>query len=84
VKSIFLLALTLFLISAPAPDSNDIAEITSNFIVPQDIPGLLAADELASENISSVRKILEQAENSKRNEQRLAANTELKTYPSRD
>ena len=84
MKSIILLALTLFLISAPAPDSNDIAEITSNFIVPQDIPGLLAADELASENISSVQKILEQAENSKRNEQRLAANTELKTYPFRD
>jgi len=39
---------------------------------------------LASEDIFSVQKILEQAENNKRNEQRLAANTELKTYLSRD
>ena len=45
VKSTLLLATTLFLISAPAPDSGDIAEITSNFIVPEDVPGLMAAEE---------------------------------------
>jgi hypothetical protein len=47
VKSTLLLALTLFLVSAPAPDSNDIAEMTSNFIVPQGNPGLQAGEESA-------------------------------------
>ena len=50
MKSIILLAAALFLISAPAPDSQDIAQITSNFIVPEDTPGLLAADELIPRN----------------------------------
>ena len=47
MKTTLLLATTLFLVSAPAPDSNDIAELTSNFIVPQDVPGLLAGQELS-------------------------------------
>jgi hypothetical protein len=42
-----LLATTLFLISAPAPDSGDIAEMTSNFIVPEDTPGLMASEQEA-------------------------------------
>ena len=45
MKSTLLVALTLFLVSAPAPDSNDIAEMTSNFIVPQSSPGLQAGEE---------------------------------------
>jgi hypothetical protein len=44
MKSTILLAAALFLISAPAPDSGDIAEITSNFIVPEEAPGLSAAE----------------------------------------
>ena len=46
MKSTMLLATALFLISAPAPDSNDIAEMTMNFIILDDASGLLAADEL--------------------------------------
>ena len=45
MKSTILLASTLFLISAPAPDSGDIAEMTSNLIVPEQVPGLLASEE---------------------------------------
>jgi hypothetical protein len=41
---VVLLASLLFLISAPAPDASDIAEFTSNFIVPGKIPGLLVAE----------------------------------------
>lgn len=56
MKSTMLLAVALFLISAPAPDANDIAEITSNFIVPKQLPGLEASDysPLASDS-STVR-----------------------------
>ena len=53
MKSTILLAMTLFLISAPAPNSNDIAQITSNFIVPEEIPGLLAAEESTQGNLDS-------------------------------
>lgn len=44
MKSLVLLTIALFLISAPAPDANDIAEFTSNFIVPESQPGLMAAE----------------------------------------
>ena len=40
-KSIILLATALFLIGAPTPDSWEVAEITSNFIVPDQLPGLM-------------------------------------------
>ena len=50
MKSTILLATTLFLISAPAPDSDDIAEMTSNFIVPENVPGLMAADQAPGRN----------------------------------
>ena len=56
MKSTILLALTLFLISAPAPDSNDIAEMSSNFIVPQQTLGLLASDEASEVNLNELRK----------------------------
>jgi len=49
MKSNVLLALALFLISAPAPDSRDIAELTSNFIVPANMPGLVASEVSRSE-----------------------------------
>jgi len=45
VKTTLLLATTLFLISAPAPDANDIADITSDFIILHENPGLQAAEE---------------------------------------
>jgi hypothetical protein len=35
MKSIVLLAATLYLLTAPTPDSADIAEMTSNLIVPE-------------------------------------------------
>jgi hypothetical protein len=54
VKTTLLLATTLFLVSAPAPDSNDIAELTSNFIVPQELPGLMAAEENSNVSHTSV------------------------------
>ncbi len=37
----------LFLIIAPEPDSKDIAEMTANFIVPDNHAVLLASDEQA-------------------------------------
>ena len=47
MKPIMLYAAALFLITAPAPDSSDIAEMTSNFIVPEEIPGLMAAEDFS-------------------------------------
>jgi len=44
MKSIVLMATALFLVSAPAPDSRDIAELTSNFIVPTGLQGLEASE----------------------------------------
>ena len=44
VKTILLLATTLFLISAPQPDSATIAEMTANFIVPMDERALQASE----------------------------------------
>ena len=54
VKPVILMAITLFLISAPAPDSSDIAEMTSNFIVPESVPGLQAGQETTSKPVSNV------------------------------
>ncbi|MBT8061512.1 MAG: hypothetical protein HKO64_12410 [Xanthomonadales bacterium] len=45
MKSVVLLTIALFLISAPAPDAQDVAEITSNFIVPSQEPGLQASQQ---------------------------------------
>ena len=45
MKSTLLLATGLFLISAPAPDAQDVAEMTANFIVPRHVAGTLASDE---------------------------------------
>jgi len=44
MKSQALLTIALFLVCAPAPDSTDIAELTSNFIVPENQPGLSASE----------------------------------------
>lgn len=44
LKPTLLLALALFLISAPAPDADTVMEMTSNFIVPQQGTALQAAD----------------------------------------
>jgi len=49
MKSILLLAAAFFLISAPAPDSATIAEMTANFIVPTDEFALQASELPASE-----------------------------------
>jgi hypothetical protein len=43
-KLTVLLATTLFLASAPEPDSGTIAEITANFIVPVNEHALMASD----------------------------------------
>jgi hypothetical protein len=63
VKSILLLATALFLISAPTPDSKDIAEMTSNFIVPQDVPGLQAAEEASDENKTADKTAVQKTAN---------------------
>lgn len=47
MKSVVLLTIALFLISAPAPDSRDVAEMTANFIVPAQEPGLQASQQRA-------------------------------------
>ncbi|NND44674.1 MAG: hypothetical protein HKN58_05085 [Xanthomonadales bacterium] len=44
MKSHVMLTTALFLAFAPAPDSGDIAELTSNFIVPENHPELSAGD----------------------------------------
>jgi hypothetical protein len=51
MKSQALLTVALFLVSAPAPDSRDIAEFTSNFIVPE-TPLALSADETVTTDVS--------------------------------
>lgn len=52
VKTTLLLATTLFLVSAPSPDSRDIAEMTSNFIILDETPGLLAAEEPTQSDVA--------------------------------
>lgn len=49
MKSVVLLTIALFLISAPAPDARDVAEMTANFIVPTQEPGLQASQEPAGD-----------------------------------
>lgn len=44
LKSTLILATLLFLIVAPEPDSNDIAEMTANLLVPDNHAALMAAD----------------------------------------
>lgn len=45
LKPTLVLTTLLFLLVAPAPDSNDFAEMTANFLVPQQNSGLMASDE---------------------------------------
>jgi len=45
LKPIVILTTLLFLLVAPAPDSKDIAEISANFLVLNNQPGLLASSE---------------------------------------
>lgn len=63
VKSVLLLTIALFLISAPAPDSSDIAEMTANFIVPKQEPGLQASQQIESREALS-RSVDEPSRNS--------------------
>jgi hypothetical protein len=44
LKSTLLLAILLFLIVAPEPDATDLAEMTSNLIVPDNHVVLMASD----------------------------------------
>ena len=44
IKPILLLAMALFLVSAPDPDSRAVAEMTANFIVPSQEHALQAAE----------------------------------------
>lgn len=44
-KPTLILTTLLFLLVAPAPDSQDIAEMTANFLVLNNQPGLLASEE---------------------------------------
>lgn len=46
LKPTLLLALFLFLISAPQPDSQTVAEMTQNFVVPSKEHQLRAADSV--------------------------------------
>lgn len=63
MKSVVLLTIALFLISAPAPDSSDIAEMTANFIVPEQEPGLQASQQTENRETLS-RHIDEQSRKS--------------------
>lgn len=45
LKPVLILTALLFLLVAPAPDSRDIAEMTSNFLIAKDYSGLMAAEE---------------------------------------
>ena len=45
LKPIVILTTLLFLLVAPAPDSKDIAEISANFLMLNNQPGLLASSE---------------------------------------
>jgi len=46
IKPTLILATLLFLLVAPTPDSQDIAEMTANFLVPNNHSGLQASEEL--------------------------------------
>ncbi|HEY5774601.1 MAG TPA: hypothetical protein VIS57_00825 [Xanthomonadales bacterium] len=43
IKPTLILTALLFLLIAPTPDSRDIAEMTANFLVAKNTPGLLAS-----------------------------------------
>lgn len=45
LKPTLVLTTLLFLLVAPAPDSKDIAEMTANFLVPNNHSGLMASAE---------------------------------------
>ena len=45
LKPTLVLTTLLFLLVAPAPDSKDIAEMTANFLVPDNHSGLMASAE---------------------------------------
>ena len=45
LKPTLILTTLLFLLVAPAPDSNDIAEMTANFMIPNNHSGLMASAE---------------------------------------
>ena len=45
LKPTLVLTTLLFLLVAPAPDSNDIAEMTGYFLLPQQNSGLMASAE---------------------------------------
>jgi hypothetical protein len=45
LKPTLILTTLLFLLVAPVPDSRDIADMTANFMVPNDHSGLLASAE---------------------------------------
>ena len=45
LKPTLILTTLLFLLVAPVPDSRDIADMTANFMVPNDHYGLLASAE---------------------------------------
>ena len=87
MKNTLLLATVLFLIGAPAPDSSDIAEMTSNFIVPQDIPGLQADEESTSGNLDVNKQNAKQisaTEYPAAKEHSQAANTRQEIQPFKD
>lgn len=45
IKSTLILTTLLFLLVAPAPDANDFAEMTANFLVLDNHSGLMASSE---------------------------------------
>ena len=61
MKSTILLAVALFLISAPEPDAKDIAEMTSNFIVPRESSKLMAYEYADAWNpLAETRPMIEE------------------------
>lgn len=45
LKQTLILTTLLFLLVAPAPDSSDFAEMTANFLIPDNNSGLMASTE---------------------------------------
>ena len=45
LKPTLILSTLLFLLVAPAPDSHDLAEMTADFLIPDNHSGLMAAAE---------------------------------------
>ena len=61
MKPTILLAVALFLISAPEPDASDIAEMTSNFIVPRESSSLMAFGYVDARNpVAETRPAIEE------------------------